>query len=116
MADTALQLIVGSYTATKRPAYSTEIVRMKGGGSHRNADWDEPLATWDVTVHPCQRNSAEYLATVNLFGAVFGSQGTFWFHDPKTCTDIEACILDDELTITPVGNLEEISFAVEEYR
>lgn len=116
MADVTEQLVLGSYTAVKRPAYSTEVVRTDSGSTFRNSRWGASLATWDVSIPACKRNSAWYLAAIALFAAVKGSAKTFTFHDPVACADVEACIVDDSLSITPSGNLVQVEFAVEEYR
>lgn len=116
MADVSEQLLAGHYLASKRPAYSTEVVRTDGGGAHHNSRWANPLSQWDVTIPVCKRTSAQYLAAIALFDAAKGSGATFIFHDPVACADVECWILDDTLTITPNGNLVQIEFSVEEYR
>lgn len=116
MADVSEQIAAGRYIATKRDAYSTEVVRTDGGGEHRNARWAAPLAEWDVSIPLCKRNSAEYLAAVALFDAIKGSWKSFTFHDPVACADVEVRLLDDTLSITPQGNLVAIDFAVREER
>ena len=116
MADVLATLVAGSYIATKRPAYATEVVRTDGGSTFRNSRWSAPLSQWDVTIPVCKRSSPQYLAAIALFDACLGSGLTFSFHDPVACADVEAVILDDTLTITPTGNLVEVAFAVEEFR
>lgn len=116
MADSSLTLTAGRYLAVKRPAYSTEVVKTDGGGSHRNSRWAARLSQWDVTIPWCKRNSTEFLACDALFEDVLGSGRTFTFHDPVDCVDVEACIADDTLTITPNGNLVQVDFTVEEIR
>lgn len=116
MADSSLQLTSGKYLAVKRPLYSTEVVRTDGGGTQRNSRWSRRLSTWDVTIPWCKRTSTEFQAADALFEDLLGSGRTFTFHDPVDCVDVEACILDDTLTITPNGNLVQVEFAVEEVR
>ncbi len=116
MADVSQTLVTGSYSAQKRQAYSTEVVRTDGGAAHHNSRWSGSLSQWDVTIPFCKRNSAQYLAAVALFDAALGSGLTFTFHDTVGCVDVECFILDDTLTITPNGNLVQVEFAVEENR
>lgn len=116
MADVTEQLVAGSYSAVKRDRYATEVIRTDGGGAFRNSRWASPLAQWDVSLKPCRRSDAIYTAATALFDAALGSGLTFTFHDPVACADVEACILDDTLSITPNGNLVMVEFAVEEVR
>src|ERR1051325_2156847 len=82
VADVGEQLVLGSYRAVKRPAYSTEVVRTDGGNAHHNSRWSDPVSRWDVTIPDCKRSAPQYLAVVALFDAVLGSGLTFTFHDP----------------------------------
>ena len=116
MADSSLQLVAGTYKATRRPFYSTEVVRTDGGGRHGNSRWANRLAQWDVTIPFCKRNSAAFLAVEALFDDVLGSGRTFIFHDTVGCVDVEVVILDDTLDETPEGNLVQVNFAVEQAR
>lgn len=116
MADVSEQLTAGKYSAVKRPAYSTEVVRTDGGREQRNARWAAKLSAWDVVIPWCSRSSTQYLAVVALFDATLGSLRTFTFHDTVACADVEARFLDDELTITPDGNLVQVSFSITEDR
>ncbi len=115
MADVALQL-TARYVATKRRAYSTEVVTTDGGAEHRNARWSASLSEWDVTIPACKRSSADYLALIALFEATLGSLRSFTFHDKVACLDFEVRFVDDEINVTPVGNLVEASFAVRQVR
>lgn len=102
--------------ATKRLAYSTEVVRTDGGNEFRNQRWSAPLAEWDILIPPCKRNSADYTAALALFAATKGSFKTFDFHDVETCADVEVRIKDDTIEITGVGNLAQIAMTLVEVR
>lgn len=116
MADIAQQLTRGSYSATKRDMWSTEIVQTDGGQEFRNQRWTAPLAEWDVTIPFCKRNSTQYLAATALLAAAKGSWNTFTFHDTVDCVDVQVRLVDDSMAFTPNGNLVQIDFTVKEVR
>lgn len=102
--------------AVKVLVYATEMVRMDGGAVQANSRWADPLASWNVTTKPYQRNDTDYVDTVNLFHAALGSGDTFSFHDIETCTDKTVRFKDDAISFAPVGNRVTISFTLEEVR
>lgn len=102
--------------AVKRNTYSTEIVQTDGGAEQRNQRWTNPLAEWDITIPPCKRSSADYVAAVALFAAAKGSLFTFAFHDVETCADVEVRIKDDSIVFTGIGNLAQIDFVLMQVR
>jgi uncharacterized protein (TIGR02217 family) len=116
MADVLLTLVSGTYSAVKRPLYSTEVVKTDGGATHRNARWSQPLPTWDVTTKWMKRTSPEFLALLALFEATKGSHLSFSFHDTVECEDVDVFFVDDVLDITPNGNLVQASFTLEAER
>lgn len=103
-------------SAVKRVFYSTEVVRLDGGGVVTNQRWNASLAEWDISIPLLNRGSADYAAVVALFDAVKGSALTFDFHDVETCADVEVRIKDDTLVFQGVGNRATASLTLEEAR
>lgn len=116
MADIVETLTAGTYLATKRDKWSTEIVETDGGFEFRNQRWETPLAEWDITIPFCKRDSAKYTSAVALINAAKGSLNSFSFHDPVACEDVDVRILEDSMSFTPDGNLVQIEFSVREVR
>lgn len=102
--------------ATKRLAYSTEVVQTDGGREQRNQNWVSPLSEWDISIPPSKRNSADYAAALALITATKGSWLSFDFHDVETCADVEVRIKDDSITFTGVGNMAQIDLTLVEVR
>jgi hypothetical protein len=91
-------------SAVKRIVYATEIVQTDGGSETRNARRDTPDEFWDCTLPHVTRTHPDYLDTLAMFHAAYGSFDSFQFHDPVDCENVWVRFEDDTFTIQGIGN------------
>jgi len=79
-----------SYGSRGGPAFSTTVAVSNSGYEQRNANWDIPLKTWDVSHIIDTRDKITYL--ISFFNARKGKANTFLFKD---WSDYSAQLTDD---------------------
>ena len=95
--------------AIRTDDWSTEIVTTDGGHEVRNARWDAPLRTWEISFPTSARTGTDYLAVVALYDLAKGSLHTFNFIDWIATGEPVRVRFDSPLRRTGVDrNLEHI--------
>jgi len=81
--------------------YSTEIVTTDGGHEVRNARWENPLRSYEISFPTSKRDGSDYLAVKALYDLAKGRLHTFSFKDWTDGT-IVTVRFDSKLSIAGV--------------
>ncbi len=79
--------------AVRRLRYSTDVVKMDGGGEVRNARWSAPLREYDISFPASKRDGVVYQEILALYDLTLGGLHSF---------DMAEWVDGSEMTIVPV--------------
>ena len=95
--------------AVRRVDWGTEIVTTDGGFEVRNARWDAPLRSWEVSFPTARRTDVTYLAVIALYEAAQGSLHSFNFTSWADDGEVVPVRFDSPLSLTGIDiNLDHI--------